>query len=100
MRKKLVVCMVIGTAALMALPRLSPGQAQKPPASQFFDEADANKDGKLSQQEFETYMQAKAKARAQQMFQRADTDKDGFVTKEEFQKLRAQRRGMMMGHDE
>lgn len=64
-----------------------------------FEEADANRDGKFSEEELTTYMQAMAKRWAQQMFQKVDTNKDGFVTKEELHKLKAGRRGTMMEHE-
>ncbi len=99
MRRRWAVCLVIGLGVAVAFPNLSFGQAQQRQVDRFFEEADANKDGKLSEEELTTYMQAMAKRRAQQMFQKADTNKDGFVTKEELHKLRAGRRGMMMEHE-
>lgn len=59
-----------------------------PMKSGFILNADANKDGKISLDEFK----ANATERAVKNFENLDANKDGFVTKEEFEKARADRR--------
>ena len=58
-----------------------------------FDAMDANKDGKLTEQEMIDH----AAARLRERFARMDPNKDGSVTKEEFLAPRA--RSSMMGSD-
>lgn len=58
----------------------TPKAASASPASQAFDRADANKDGKLSPQEAATLPAVGGR------FEQLDTDKDGTLSREEFEK--------------
>lgn len=54
-----------------------------------FEKADANKDGKLSLDEFKTMC---TKPNAEEMFKAADADKDGFVTPAELKAAHQQKK--------
>lgn len=61
-----------------------------------FEKADANKDGKLSLDEFKTMH---AKPNAEEVFKTADTDKDGFLTPAELKAFHEARKAARKGAD-
>ena len=65
------------------------GQASPEQREARFVAADANKDGKLSKDEWASVLPEQAKAMADQMWSsRVDADGDGFITKDQFLALR------------
>ncbi len=85
--------MLIGFAALAVasvgccLPVLAqqgPGPQTPEQRAERFDDADANKDGKLNKDEFVAMLPDRAKDFADQIWERLDADADGEVSKEQF----------------
>ena len=99
MKRMTAVVLCAGVAMLMAGVARAEGDATgKEPGKgrkhgdflERFQKADANKDGKLSLDEFKT-MSKKPDAEAEKMFKAADTDNDGFLTPAELKAARQKR---------
>lgn len=64
-----------------------------------FTKLDANKDGAVTQAEFDSHRAAMRAARRAEIFARLDTDKNGQLSKAEFNAPRAERGDRMKGGD-
>ncbi len=89
-----VTC-VLGLSAVDAQETKKPPQRQRKTVEQIFKTLDANKDGKLSKEEFMTNVPEARKAAREKRFTAMDANKDGFVTPEEmkaaFEKMKERR---------
>src|SRR5947209_1325742 len=90
-RSRLLVLLGLVTAGFVA-GRLALGQPPPRDPEAIFKSADADKDGKVSKDEFKKFMANRPRFKdnpdlIDRVFERLDTDKDGFLSLEEFKKL-------------
>jgi len=87
--------LVLSTGGLLADAPAAKGKAQKGNPELVFKRIDANSDGKLSKDEFRSFIEKAGKGKLadkseliDKLFDRLDTNGDGYLSLSEFKKLR------------
>jgi Ca2+-binding EF-hand superfamily protein len=82
---KAVCCVLAGTLLLWNVTTASAADEKKPKGIEArFAKLDADKDGKLSKDEFTSAAKPENKDKAAKRFSKVDTDSDGYVSLDEF----------------